>query len=641
MDGDTRVPVARAPLQASIADRMRIWETRKFCQVKPALVRYSREGRTESFDRTSSNGTVIRDEGDYALTAIARTLVYELDADVSMITLLDQDTQYFLSGAEKSSLSRAHSTLESTRWYGCDTIPHAGGLCPRTLGLHEGQILEELEMDQREHTKDLPIVNGTLSDFRHYAGVPLVTKSGTNIGTVFIFRGGSAKPLNTEQGEFLINTATQVMAHLEQAIRALEAQRMAKFNIAITSLLVHSQDHSDPKQEMTPQLRPPTRPMRLSSSSKGGLAAIADVYGQAANLMLESFEFEGVFIQEIPLRARTSNQPLGYASPHRADLCLAEAGNSRYTSSICLPDALARRLLQCWPSGEVLHLSTDLAGNSYFSSVGNGLPESCSSEQAELGIDLARCFPDVQQLIFTPLWDSLHSRAAAIAVGWVTDWSRIYTTTSDLSPIYAFCMTLMAQIRRFEAQQIKRRQTDFLGLISHEMRSPLHGNLASVELTLETSCTTEQRGLLLDALNSGRQLLDTIDKILEFSQISEGGPDKQSFSKQSLSATADDSTASIQRDSERHLLCGQAELTSLCESVIHSALSTKSSLCVKRLSSNAAHNIPHGSNEHSMGIDVTQQTVLVCLDVAPTPPVAFKHATAFQTILLNLLVRQE
>lgn len=33
-----------------------------------------------------------------------------------------------------------------------------------------------------------PYVDGTLSKFRHYAGSPITTRDGYNIGTVFVFK---------------------------------------------------------------------------------------------------------------------------------------------------------------------------------------------------------------------------------------------------------------------------------------------------------------------------------------------------------------------------------------------------------------------------------------------------------------------
>lgn len=64
-----------------------------------------------------------------------------------------------------------------------------------------------------------------------------------------------------------------------------------------------------------------------------------------------------------------------------------------------------------------------------------------------------------------------------------------------------------------------RQKGDFIGSISHELRSPLHGILASAEFLSETNFDAFQ-GNLVDTISScGRTLLDTIEHILDFSKI--------------------------------------------------------------------------------------------------------------------------
>ena len=623
-----RVAAVGATVQESIADRLRIWEVRKFCQVKPSLVHYSRADEPTPSSSEGTHEATIGGDGDYALTAMVRSLVYELEAAVAMISLLDETTQYFLSGAEKSSLSSARSTLESTKWYGCDTILHAGGLCPRTIGLTGGEILEHLHLDTDEQLKDLPIINGSVSAFRHYAGVPLVTGLGMNIGTVFVFKEGPAQSLEPGQAAFLLDTASQVMAQLEQAVLALEYQRMAKFNFSITSLLLRTQQHSEHVEDTVQTLSLPMKKSRQTASLSVALPGIADIYGLAADLLLDAFEFAAVFFQEVPLRSRAIMSPSEGGHPFSTDLCLAESARSGVRSPACLSATLTQRLLQCWPSGEVLYLATDSKGKSLFRSFGNTLTKGQDSEKIAIGQELVNHFPEAQQLLFTPLWDSVHNRVVAMAVGWVTDWSRVYTHTSDLSPMSAFCMTVITQTRRLEAQHMEKRKTDFLGSISHEMRSPLHGNLASVELLLETNLTDEQRGLLLNALNSGRQLLDTIDKILKFSHISDHDSGDLAL------ADIEDSSTLFRTASNKDTSYGREELEGLCEEVIQHAVSRTSSIGVTSLSDNSLL-----QNRNGMPLDVlTQQSVPIFLDVSLTSQVYLRYLAALRTILLNLMV---
>lgn len=83
-----------------------------------------------------------------------------------------------------------------------------------------------------------------------------------------------------------------------------------------------------------------------------------------------------------------------------------------------------------------------------------------------------------------------------------------------------FCNSVVAEVRRLEAVESERRKANFLGSMSHEMRSPLHGLLAGIELLRNTKCSPFQHELLETSFTCGRTLLHTIDHALDFAGIS-------------------------------------------------------------------------------------------------------------------------
>lgn len=182
-------------------------------------------------------------EPDPALTALLRSVLNQLSTDLVMISLLDDHTQFFISGASNTDCNDAEATLASTKWYGCDEVIHHGGLCERTITSKEtpnkpGAIYEVLDMSADEHTWDLPFVNGTIVSFRQYIGSPITTPAGYNIGTVFVM---GKKPSPTAAGDsqrhHLSETSKHIMRQLVQGMQALEGRRAAKYNAAITSFL--------------------------------------------------------------------------------------------------------------------------------------------------------------------------------------------------------------------------------------------------------------------------------------------------------------------------------------------------------------------------------------------------------------------
>ncbi|KAI9721273.1 MAG: hypothetical protein M1812_002435 [Candelaria pacifica] len=77
----------------------------------------------------------------------------------------------------------------------------------------------------------------------------------------------------------------------------------------------------------------------------------------------------------------------------------------------------------------------------------------------------------------------------------------------------------MAEVSRLESIIANQQKGDFIGSISHELRSPLHGVLASSEFLSDTSCDAYQQSLVNTINSCGQTLLDTINHVLDFSKI--------------------------------------------------------------------------------------------------------------------------
>ena len=76
-----------------------------------------------------------------------------------------------------------------------------------------------------------------------------------------------------------------------------------------------------------------------------------------------------------------------------------------------------------------------------------------------------------------------------------------------------------APVARLASIAADRQKGDFIGSISHEFRSALHGILASAEFLSDTESDAFQSSLVDTILSCGRTLLDTINHILDFSKI--------------------------------------------------------------------------------------------------------------------------
>jgi PAS domain S-box-containing protein len=76
-----------------------------------------------------------------------------------------------------------------------------------------------------------------------------------------------------------------------------------------------------------------------------------------------------------------------------------------------------------------------------------------------------------------------------------------------------------------EAEAGTRAKSDFLAVMSHEMRTPLNAVLGATDLLLDGGLSREQREQAEMARTAGRALLELIDDILDFSRVEAGRVD--------------------------------------------------------------------------------------------------------------------
>ncbi|MBR0993084.1 response regulator [Bradyrhizobium japonicum] len=75
---------------------------------------------------------------------------------------------------------------------------------------------------------------------------------------------------------------------------------------------------------------------------------------------------------------------------------------------------------------------------------------------------------------------------------------------------------------RDAAEQLSRTKSEFLAIMSHEIRSPLSGMVGMIELLRDTQLNEEQKRYAELARESSNSLLDVINDILDFSKLEAG-----------------------------------------------------------------------------------------------------------------------
>lgn len=141
--------------------------------------------------------------------------------------------------------------------------------------------------------------------------------------------------------------------------------------------------------------------------------------------------------------------------------------------------------------------------------------------------ELLDCIPKARYAIFLPLWHYQRESSYLNCLAWVSDPGKTLEA-NDINSLTVFGNSLMAEIFRLEAATSTQQKSDFVSSVSHELRSPLHGILATVELMQEQALDPRLLSMTQMIESCSYTLLDTFDHLLEFSKINSSRKGKES-----------------------------------------------------------------------------------------------------------------
>lgn len=507
------------------------------------------------------------------LTALAQLCALRLNASRAMASLISKDTQYFICEATKTLDlgSNGYDCDGDALWVGCTSVDKSGRLCEKTIELPASPgaypCFTVTDLSQDERFSKLPFVAGP-PNFRFYAGTPLTTKKGINIGSLFILDDRVRPRLLPAQEKFLGTIAATIMSHLEVNREAEERKkvlRMAKgLNAFVEGKDSFSDDPLDEPSINEPLDRAPQDTElvceNLEHAHKGTFSRAAHLLNDSMNLQSHggvcfldtTTGLRSMIVQTGQRKTTEAESESDAKEPPRKDLGAdgssgepqrlddrADTKSAGVISSSCSKASLLPRdditvsdlftppaeqflqsLLHYYPRGKVWifddEMSTSEEDEMRALDSGGQRRTRPSRKQIEKEA-LRKCFPNAYELIFVPLWDASISRWFAGCFCW--SGNRNYSIEAGLQFVTAFGNSIMAEISRLSSIYESKQKSDFIGSISHELRSPLHGILGSAEFLCETKFDAFQESLVDTISSCGRTLLDTIDHILDYSKI--------------------------------------------------------------------------------------------------------------------------
>jgi hypothetical protein len=506
-------------------------------------------------------------------------------------------------------------------------------VAPTLRGEYPSFIVDDLSKDERFN--QLPFVSGP-PYLRFYAGVPLITKRGIPIGSLFIVDDRGRCGLSREEIHFMGTMACTIMEHMELVRSMEEHRRGVKMNRGLVSFV---EGYAEPiRRETTTQdteglnisgqIETDKTLLRAESDTQSnGLGSVKPLsalsgrgtsvplsqdsqsgtrynvggditepptksllFSRAASIIREAFEVDGAVFYDAQrgfsnhlYRHSRSNKSMGvgdgladglvssdepvssgehfsdhdqarHPPPHQhggvsgsrkggfprrsadaekpVDILGISATDGFLNHSDISPGGrpittfggrVLHTFLRRYPRGKLWTFDSDGVVSSSDDDIyrlydrdhgqhskNSGRLRARSSKHKYDATFLSRHFRGVRQLLFIPLWDAGRSRWLSGCFAWSNEPTRILSNQSELAFLTAFGNSIAAESSRVDMEIADQMKGDFIGSISHELRSPLHGILASAEFLGDEVMTGFQKGLVETINSCGRTLLDTI-----------------------------------------------------------------------------------------------------------------------------------
>jgi signal transduction histidine kinase/DNA-binding NarL/FixJ family response regulator len=447
--------------------------------------------------------------------------------------------------------------------------------------------------------------------FRYYAGVPLRSSRGINIGSIYILDSKLRSALTPSEKSFLGIMADNVIQHIEMSRDKKDCQRAFRMNKCLSAYVdpvfkdpKHRRRYSDHDESIGPDSDAESR------RTADGPARI-DVITRAAELLREAMDIEegggGVLFLDTALATTPSqeiDQPVvsqeldrqerPQSSQGGLDSATATGFNTRSSSGVRrkrngITETLAHtyqpvntlldqpefepfapeellNFVKRYPRGRLFTFDQqgqELSDSSEDESLYNGRPRPKRRRQSSTAdaANLHAHFPRARQIMFTPIWDSTTGRSAACFIYNCSEY-RNFSYQLEFLQCITFTNCVDTELLRLANLKASDQKNDFIGSVSHELRSPLHGILASCEFLQDTDCTSFQQSMINTAESCARTLLDTVNMVLDYSKINAFEKNK---ADNSIPALADDVRATrsdgLQTDLSAHRNIDLAVLT--------------------------------------------------------------------------------
>ncbi|KZS92507.1 hypothetical protein SISNIDRAFT_429142 [Sistotremastrum niveocremeum HHB9708] len=320
-------------------------------------------------------------------------------------------------------------------------------------------------------------------NMRFYAGAPLRTADGLNIGSLCLLDDHPRGEFSPRQRHTLKEFAAVVMREMELwrdkiqlRIRDRIQSSMEKFTRECLQIDSQAESAKDP-----------------AALFRRG--AMEKIYSRAAELVKKTLDAEGACVMDVSRFEvlETTDSSEGHMSVllHGADIAESSKehalSNEEYSK---ITEFFTRH-----PDGIV----ADSVIPSWFQNI---LP------------------PNIMHALIVPIFNIDQHPFALLCAYNTTAVSKNFLDGHELSYLRAIGVIILSAVLKRRMILADKAKSLFISNISHELRTPLHGILAAAELLSDTALNHHQQSFLQTVQACGASLVETVNHVLDYTKLS-------------------------------------------------------------------------------------------------------------------------
>ncbi|KAI1797284.1 hypothetical protein LXA43DRAFT_877765 [Ganoderma leucocontextum] len=371
--------------------------------------------------------------------------------------------------------------LKSESGMGCLSVPRTSSLCAHAILQRDDEPMVVLDAQEDWRFSRNPLVIGH-PHVRFYAGCPLRTQEGFNIGTLAVMDDTPRREFSPRQRHTLKEFAQVAMRELELWKDKIQLRIRDRIQSSMEHFTRECLEVDKHANEEKPEMRQP------------GSTSMEQIYIRAAKLVKRTLDVEGAIVMDVS--HVDVLETVGAESAMSLTLHDADGGSESQSRS--LSKEQHRKLaefFESYPEGKVCE-------GIVHASLRPFLP--------------AR----IQYVLAVPIYN-IDKRPFALLCAYSTgERTTPFLEGHELSYLRAIGVIILSAVLKRRMILADKAKSLFISNISHELRTPLHGILASAELLAETSLNHSQASFLQTVQACGTSLVETVNHVLDFTKLS-------------------------------------------------------------------------------------------------------------------------